>query len=121
MADFIRNPVYEEMPRKPMKIKSPLEWKSSTSGLIMVNVDDSFLETSSSGGIRGVFKDSKGMVLLYFGKAVWANLTIQAEMLVLREGLFVAMTLRLASSHSFLFKFDSKLVTSWVNNFLSSP
>lgn len=55
VADLIRNPGYEEVPRKPMKIKSLWVWKSCTSGPIMVNVDDSFLETPGRGGHkRGV-------------------------------------------------------------------
>lgn len=57
---------------------------------------------SSRGGIRGVFRDSKGKVLLQFCKEV--------ILLALQEGIVVASVSRWVLSYSFLFESDSQSI-----------
>lgn len=83
VVDLIRSLGCMEVLRKKVKSKSRWVWKPPASGLVKVNVDGSFLGTTGSGGIRGVFRDSEGRVLLMFGKAMWADSAIHAKILAL--------------------------------------
>lgn len=55
---------------------------------IKINVDGSFLDSSSKGGIGGVFSDSKGKVPFQFSKKVYIDSVVHAELLAIREGDF---------------------------------
>lgn len=51
-------------------------------------------------------------MLLQFGKEVFADSVIHADVLALREGLVKAVISHWAFSHSFMFEFDSKFVVA---------
>lgn len=62
-------------------------WTLARSGQNKVIVDGSFWDGSDGEGIREVFRDSEGCVLLQFCKEVRVDSVVKAEVLVLREGL----------------------------------
>lgn len=68
----------------------------------------SWKHLEGGGGIRGVFKDSSGKILVQFGKELVVDSTVHVELLALRQGLLVAVASWWALSHSFLFEFDSQ-------------
>lgn len=82
--------------------------KPPASGQIKINVDESFFGNSGRKSIDGVFRDSEGKVCLQFGKKVHVNSAIYREILAFGEWILVAMVSRWASSHSFVFKSNSK-------------
>lgn len=69
-------------------------WTPLTPSFIKVNIDKSFLGDSNIKGIDGVFRNSKGRVLLEFGREVSVDSTVHVEVLALREGLLVVATSR---------------------------
>lgn len=83
-------------------------------GETKVNMDCFF-----EGGIGGIFMNSKGKVVLQFGKEVYVEFAVHVEILVLRERLLVAAALRWFLFHFFVFEFDSKFVVVWVIDPLS--
>lgn len=59
-------------------------WNSLVVGHLKVNVD-----SLGKRGIKSVFRNLDGRVLIQFGKEVSVNSAIHAELLALREGIFV--------------------------------
>lgn len=68
IADLIQKLGSIEVSKKPNKFKTLWVWKDF--GLIEVNIDGYLLEISRRGGIRRVFRDSEGKILVQFGKEV---------------------------------------------------
>lgn len=64
VADLIRNQGSIDVPKKPRKFKTSWVWKPYNIGFIKVIVGGSFLGSSGREDIGGVFRDSKGKVIL---------------------------------------------------------
>lgn len=58
---------------------------------LKVNVDGSFLRSSSQGVIEGLIRDLEGRILIQFCKEMWVDLVVHTEVLVLRERLLIAV------------------------------
>lgn len=121
LGDMICNSGNIEVPRRTRKIREHWVWKPLVYWKIKVNVNGCFLGGLGKVGIRGVFRDSEGRVLLQFCKEVIVDLAVEAEVLALREGLLVAVTSCWASTHSFMFKSDLSSIITWAVNPLSAP
>lgn len=111
---MLRDPSNIEIPRKPVKCRKSWVRKPLNLGFLNVNMDDSFLGSSGPGGIGGLIRDLESRVLVQFCKEVRVDSAVHTEVLVLREGLLVAMALCWASLHYFMFESDSLSVVTWV-------
>lgn len=116
MANLIRNSGNIEVSKKYKKRKTHCVWTPLVFGQIKINVDDSFLGNSNRWGIKGVFRDLKGNVILQFGKEVSVQLAIHTELIDFREESLVVAASRWRLSHSFVFELNSKSVISWVTD-----
>lgn len=76
-------------------------------------MDGSYLGGSGRESIGGVFRYSEGKVLLQFGKEVWVDSALYAELLAFQEDMLVAIASCWASSNFFVFESDSKSVIAW--------
>lgn len=62
-----------------------------------------FLGGTGRADIRGMFRDTKGKVLLQFSKEFRVDLVVYMGLLTFREEILITAALRWTSSHSFLF------------------
>lgn len=105
-----------EVPRKHKVRRGNWVWTCLTTGFIKINMDVLFLGSSGKGGVGGVFRDSEGKVLVQFGKEAQVDSIVHVELLVFREGMFIATVFWWFSIHSFVFESNFKYVISWVLN-----
>lgn len=93
-----------------------LPWVPSCPNRIKIDMDDSFSSSMGASGIGGVFRDHLGTVLLHFAKHVEADSTINVEILVIREGIFIAVASRWSGSVPFEIESDSANTVFWFTN-----
>lgn len=94
VVDLIRYMGEVDVSVKPKRMRGSYVWTPSMSGSIKVNVDDFFRVDLDNGGIKRVFRDSRGNILIQYGKKVNAKSAALAELVAIWEGFLVV-----AASH----------------------
>lgn len=112
MVDLVRNPGCIEVLKKLLNGKRNWVWTPPANGVIKVNIDGSYLDDLGKWGIREVFRNSKGNVLLQFGKKVNVDSVVHAKVMALREGLLMVAISQWASTHSLEFESDCQSVVA---------
>lgn len=86
VLNIMQCPSCIDVPRKPRKNRDAWVWRPLGSGILKINVDESFLGNSDRGSIGGLTRGLEGNILLQFCKVMWVDLAVHTEIFALREG-----------------------------------
>ncbi|EOY16102.1 Uncharacterized protein TCM_034977 [Theobroma cacao] len=114
VMDIFRTPQQTTLSKKPLKKKITVEWKAPNHGQLKFNIDGAAKGNPGEFGIGGVLRDSHGRVFMTFSKATGVGDASRAELLAIKEALFIYVASNRVDSHQLVLKSDSVNVIKWV-------
>ncbi|XP_039035963.1 uncharacterized protein LOC120172618 [Hibiscus syriacus] len=94
----------------------PICWVPPPDGFLKLNVDGAMVKGWDKGGIGGLIRDSKEMLLQWFSERVGGGPPILAELLAIKRGLCLLEDLSYVPNRRFIFESDSSNALKWIKN-----
>ncbi|KAE8704873.1 hypothetical protein F3Y22_tig00110435pilonHSYRG00103 [Hibiscus syriacus] len=107
---------------RPGKVCSqPACWVPPPEGFLKLNVDGAMVSGWEKGGIGGLFRDSRGLLLQWFSEAVGSGPPILAELLVIKRGICLMEELDFVANQRVILVSDSSNALKWIQNLGLTP
>ncbi|XP_039070410.1 uncharacterized protein LOC120217325 [Hibiscus syriacus] len=91
-------------------------WVPPPNVFLKLNVDGAMTKGLDKGGIGGLIRDSKGMLLKWFSERVGGGPSILAELLAIKKGLCFLADLSSVLNQRFILESDSSNALKWIKN-----
>ncbi|XP_039064617.1 uncharacterized protein LOC120209770 [Hibiscus syriacus] len=97
-------------------ISKPICWVPPPDGFLKLNVDGAMVKGWDKGGIGGLIRDNKGVLLQWFSERVGGGPPIFAELLAIKRGLCLLEDLSFVPNRRFILESDSSNALKWIKN-----
>ncbi|KAE8734648.1 hypothetical protein F3Y22_tig00000738pilonHSYRG00149 [Hibiscus syriacus] len=94
----------------------PICWVPPPDGFLKLNVDGAMVKGWDKGGIGGLIRDSKGVLLQWFSERVGGGPPILAELLAIKTVLCLLEDLNFVPNRRFILESDSSNALKWIKN-----
>ncbi|KAE8661369.1 putative ATP binding protein [Hibiscus syriacus] len=94
----------------------PICWVPPPDRFLKLNVDGAMVKGWDKGGIGGLIRDSKGVLLQWFSERVGGGPPILAELLAIMRGLCLLEDLSFVPNRRFILESDSSNALKWIKN-----
>ncbi|XP_039069815.1 uncharacterized protein LOC120216460 [Hibiscus syriacus] len=112
-----RDPFLADHVLNPDRIPSNLvSWSLPPIDFVKVNVDGAMDRIWLKGGIDGLLRDEKGMVLGSFSERVGSDPLILAELLAIKRCLLLFLESGMSVNRRLILESDSAMVVDWIKN-----
>ncbi|KAE8674160.1 hypothetical protein F3Y22_tig00111769pilonHSYRG00499 [Hibiscus syriacus] len=97
-----------------------VRWSPPPFGFVKVNVDGVMDSLWSKGGIGGLIRDEKGVILGSFSERIGFGPPIMAELMAVKRGLNLFLESGMSANRRLILEFDNAVAMDWIKNPASS-
>ncbi|XP_039053775.1 uncharacterized protein LOC120195910 [Hibiscus syriacus] len=113
--------IADSIGRSGKDCSQPACWVPPLEGFLKLNVDGPMVSGWKKGGIGGLFRDSRGLLLQWFSEAVGGGPPILAELLAIKRGICLMEELDFVANQRVILESDLSNALKWIQNPGLSP